>query len=50
MAPLRVAMGPSMRSWVMGATNRLRAAAASAVPISPATSAGFAGSKACRLA
>src|SRR5919204_6663900 len=50
MATLRVDMGTCVRSWVMWAKNRLRAAAAIAAQINPSTRAGLAVSKACRLA
>ena len=50
MATLRVDMGTSARSWVMWAKNRLSAAAAIAVQISPSTRATLVVSKACRLA
>ena len=47
---IKADMGTSARSWVMCAKNRLSAAAAIAVQISPSTMATLAVSKACRLA
>ena len=50
MATVRVDLGTAARSCVIEAKNRLRAAAAIAVHMSPATIAGFSVSKACSWA